>query len=275
MLSKRAGSALDDRAVVHGQFLRGVGQRDRRGGHGLDQFQNCFGGNARAFGHRRHLGPDHIGIDRGLADPGTIAAIAAGDDILAADQLGVAADALRDQFGMLDEVRLRFDHAGDQHLAGRQLHGLEHGVFVGMARIGGLQRDGVRPRLENDVDDVGERHVVMVRALVIAPAQMQADLLGRDVPGRVIERLDVQLDALAERLEIEVGVLDVPAHAEIGAIDLQHDAGFGDGLVFVTHRIGDGVDVGFEILVMVVAEEQRHHAGGSGAHESLGRLHLR
>ena len=82
-------------------------------------------------------------------------------------------------------------------------------------------------------------------------------------------------DALAERLEIEVGVLDVPAHAEIGAIDLQHEAGLGDGLVFVAHRLGDGVDVGLEILVVVVAEEQRHHAGRGGAHEALGRLHLR
>ena len=55
-------------------------------------------------------------------------------------------------------------------------------------------------------------------------------------------------DALAELLEVEVGVLDVPAHAEVGAIDLQHDAGLGDGLVFVAHRVGDGVDVGLESL---------------------------
>ena len=82
-------------------------------------------------------------------------------------------------------------------------------------------------------------------------------------------------DALAEFLEVEIGILDVPAHAEIGAVELQHEAGLGDGLVFVAHRVGDGVDVGLEILVVVVAEEQRHHAGRGGAHEALGVLHLR
>ena len=41
--------------------------------------QNSRVRDARAFGHRRELGPDHVGIDRGLADPGAIAAVAAGD----------------------------------------------------------------------------------------------------------------------------------------------------------------------------------------------------
>src|SRR5947209_20440483 len=77
-----------------------------------------LGGDPGALGHRRHLGPDHVGIDRGLADPGAVATVAAGDDVLAANELGVAADALRDQLRMLDEIRFRFDHAGDQHLAG-------------------------------------------------------------------------------------------------------------------------------------------------------------
>ena len=74
---------------------------------------------------------------------------------------------------------------------------------------------------------------------------------------RVVERLDVQLRALAEFGEVEVGILDVPAHAEVGTVDLQHEAGLGDRLVFVAHRVGDGVDVGLEVRVMIVAEEQR------------------
>ena len=82
-------------------------------------------------------------------------------------------------------------------------------------------------------------------------------------------------DALAEFLEVEVGVLDVPAHAEIGAVDLQHEARLGDRLVFVAHRLGDGVEVRLVILVVVVAKEQRHHAGRGRAHEAAGGLHLR
>ena len=79
---------------------------------------------------RRHLRPHHVGIDRGLSDPGAVAAIAAGDDVLAADELRVAPDALRDQFRMLDEIRLGFDDAGNEHLARGQLDALEQRPFV-------------------------------------------------------------------------------------------------------------------------------------------------
>src|SRR5262245_41274845 len=46
------------------------------------------------FGERRKLRPDHVGIDRRLADPGAVAAVRAGDDVLAPDQAGIASDAL-------------------------------------------------------------------------------------------------------------------------------------------------------------------------------------
>jgi len=83
----------------------------------------------------------------------------------------------------------------------------------------------------------------------------------------------MQADALAKAGEVEIGVLDVPAHGEIRAVDLQHEAGFGDGLVFVTHGVGDGVDVALEVLVVIVAEEQRDDAGRGRAHEAARRFH--
>src|SRR5712692_11769895 len=63
-----------------------------------------FRGQPSALGHRCQLGPHHVGIDRGLADPGAEAAIAADDDVVAADEVGVTGDALRDQLRVLDEV---------------------------------------------------------------------------------------------------------------------------------------------------------------------------
>ena len=54
--------------------------------------------------------------------------------------------------------------------------------------------------------------------------------------------------ALRNVVQVEVGVLDVPAHREVGAVDLQHDAGLGDGLVFVPHRLGDGEQIGLVVL---------------------------
>ena len=57
-------------------------------------------GNARAFGHGRELGPDHVRVDRSLANPGAVAAVAAGNHIFTTHQIGVAGDALGNQFWM-------------------------------------------------------------------------------------------------------------------------------------------------------------------------------
>src|SRR5262245_17151083 len=63
-------------------------------------------GEARAFGEARELCPYDAGVDCGLAHPGAVAAIAPGDDVLAADQPGIAADALGDQLRVLNKVGL-------------------------------------------------------------------------------------------------------------------------------------------------------------------------
>src|SRR5262249_31863138 len=58
----------------------------------------------RTVRHGLELGKHNIGIHGGLPDPCAEAAVTAGDHIFSADQIGVAGDALRDQFGMFDEV---------------------------------------------------------------------------------------------------------------------------------------------------------------------------
>src|SRR6516162_9488395 len=67
----------------------------------------------RAFRQTGKLCPYDARIDRGLAHPGAVPAIAAGDDVLAADKPRIMANALRDQHGVLDKIGLRLDHAGD------------------------------------------------------------------------------------------------------------------------------------------------------------------
>ena len=67
--------------------------------------------------------------------------------------------------------------------------------------------------------------VAVVRALVVAPADVDAHLLRVDVAGRVVERVDVQLRLLTELLERLVRELDVAPHAEVRAVDLQLQPG--------------------------------------------------
>src|SRR6188472_799291 len=107
MLSNRSGCALMTGPSLAASSWE-VSVRGSSGTAICRSVPELPGGDARAFCHRRHLRPDDIGIDRGLADPGAVTTVAAGDHVLAADQLGVAADALRNQLRMLDEVRFRF-----------------------------------------------------------------------------------------------------------------------------------------------------------------------
>src|SRR4029450_1059334 len=97
---------------------------------------------ARAFRHRRHLRPYDIRVDRGLSDPGAEAAIASRHHVLAPDELRVAADALRNQLRMLDEVRFRFDDADDQRLVRGELDLFEKRPFMRAAGIGGFNWGG-------------------------------------------------------------------------------------------------------------------------------------
>ena len=190
------------------------------------------------------------------ADVDAEAAVDAGHDVVAADEVGVALDALRDELRVLDVVRLALDDAGDQHLAFGHLDLLEQRPLVRMARIGGLEQDRVRLGLPDDVDDVGERHVAVVRAGVVAPAQVHAHLLGGDVTSAWLSAS--MCSAIVSRNPARSSSANwrVAAHREVGAIDLQHDAGLGDRLVLVAHRLGDGEHVVLVAGVVVVAEEE-------------------
>src|SRR6185295_19797653 len=100
------------------------------------------------------------------------AAVDAGHDVVAADELRIPLNALRDEIRMLDVVGLAFDDTRYQYLAVRHLDRLEHGPLVRVARVRRLELNRMRLGLPHDVDDVLQRHVVMVRTGIVAPAQM-------------------------------------------------------------------------------------------------------
>jgi hypothetical protein len=78
----------------------------------------------RAFGEARELRPDDLGLDlrpRGGNERRGKAAVGAGDDALAADELGETHDALGHQLGMLDDHGRVGDAAGDQNFVVRKL----------------------------------------------------------------------------------------------------------------------------------------------------------
>src|SRR5688572_33321074 len=78
-------------------------------------------GQAGAFGERLELLPDHLGMNLGpIAGLGREAAVGAGEDVLPADDPGIADQTLGDQLRVLDDVTSVRDDAGYQRLSRRE-----------------------------------------------------------------------------------------------------------------------------------------------------------
>src|SRR5262249_50609599 len=199
-------------------------------------------GDARALGHRAELRPDDALVDLLRAGEGAEAAVRARDHVLATYRGREPDDALGDQLRVLDHhVRLR-DDAGDEHGALGQLHVSPQRPLVLVARVRGLERVGPSAHLEDNVDEVFELHVVHARADVDPVAGMPAHALAGNATQRMVERRDPLLGPLADLLDAAVGAERVVG-GDAGIVDLQQQPGVDDGLVFLVHRVGDGVEV--------------------------------
>ena len=69
---------------------------------------------------------------------------------------------------------------------------------MGVARVGCFERQPAHARLQCNVQDLRDRHVVDVRAGKVAPAQMQSQTLTRQAFQCVVEHLNVQARHVAE-----------------------------------------------------------------------------
>ena len=123
-------------------------------------------------------------------DPAAEAAIRAGNDVLAADDRGVPQDAVSNELRVLDKICGMADDAWHQHLAGRQLRLLPHAPLMLVPHVAGLEGIGLRPDLEDQIDDVLERQVVGVRPVPAAPAQVVAHSFFGNADKRVIDGID-------------------------------------------------------------------------------------
>jgi hypothetical protein len=141
-------------------------------------------------------------------------------------------------------------------------------VFV--ARIGGFEQDRRGARCEDDVDDFLERDIEVVRAFVIAPADVHSHGLGGYARGRGVERLDVGGDGAKELGFAEVLVAGVAAHREVGAVELELEAGGDDRLVLGPHRRDEVGKVGLVRGVELVRLERGDQPRAGRVHERRG-----
>ena len=138
-----------------------------------------------------------------------------------------------------------------------------------MARVGRLEQERLRPRPHAGVEHFRQRDVVRVRALVIAPADVQAHRGGRNVARRVVDRGDVALGDPQEFRIRQVLILVVPRRAEIGRIDLQNKAGADNRLVFRLQRFGERFNIGVFVFVKGVGDKFRQHPRRRRVHKGF------
>jgi len=153
------------------------------------------------------------------------------------------ADAIGDHLRVLNVVRGGVDHSGQEQHRVRERMGLEHAVLVLVAGIGERQRQRPHPRPADDRQHRFQRHVVGVRAVVVAPTEVESDPVGRDRRGGPVDGVHVQLDHLEEPVERVLAEEAGALHGQVRAVHLQEQAAGVDQLVFLPHLAGQRHDV--------------------------------
>src|SRR6185437_7496428 len=124
-----------------------------------------------------------------------------------------------------------------------------------MTRVCTLIGDTRRMGLEDDIDDVADWNITMVRPFVVSPAQMYSHPIFRNICKRMIKRLDMQFELFAKFSDGRIGELDMAAHRKVRTIDLEDQAGFVNGVILSLHRVGERSQIGLVGLVVVITQK--------------------
>ena len=109
---------------------------------------------------------------------------------------------------------------------------------------------------------------MVVRPLVVAPAQVHPHARRVDPPCGVVEHVDVEFRPRDELVVGEVLESGVPRHRQVRAVELEVEAGPDDRLVLDLHRIAHRSDVVVVGCVVLVRLERGHEAGRRSVHEA-------
>ena len=126
--------------------------------------------------------------------------------------------------------------------------------------VGPLDRKATRIHLKHDVQNVSQRHVVVMRTGVVAPTDVDANPLGIDAVQRVIQHLDAELDRDSKLRDRYIGKLQMTAKSEIGTVDLKEETAANDRPVLLAEGIGQGIQE-----VTAAVEMRRTHEHGDTA----------
>ena len=156
---------------------------------------------------------------------------------------------------MFDVVGLWLNDTWANELVFRNAEFFHDCPFVGVTRVRTFKQHGLWFCCPHNVDDVGNRNVVVVWSWVVAPTQVHAQLFNRNVANGMVQCLDVGANGGAEFFFGLFGICAVATHCQVGAVHLHYSACCGNCFVLKTHGLGNCKDVLFTSLVILVAEK--------------------
>src|SRR5215831_14563006 len=145
-----------------------------------------LGGELGAFSQSLELGPGNFGMAYPRAQP----TVRPGAHLLAAHQIGIFDETLCYQLRVLDEIRGVAHDTGNEHLPLGQLDVFPHPPLMFVTGVGCLNRIAYGLDLQNEVYNIPEGDVVLVGAVIAAPAHVEAHRLLRNIPQGVVEGLN-------------------------------------------------------------------------------------
>ena len=91
-----------------------------------------------------------------------------------------------------------------------------------------------------------------MRAVVVAPADMEPDALAGNALDPQIDRRDMPFELPEEFGFPQMREKPMPLHGQIGSINLQDQAGVVDGAIFVRQRFRQSHQIGLVAIIMLV-----------------------
>src|SRR5215470_15329500 len=126
----------------------------------------------RAGAQRREFRPGNLWVNASAET-----AIGPGDHVFTSDDACETNEPVGDKLGVLEDIGCVTDDARNQDLALRQLRILPDLPLVLVADIAGLDHIGLRLHLEQEIDDILQRDVALMRSVPAAPANMEANAI--------------------------------------------------------------------------------------------------
>jgi hypothetical protein len=165
-----------------------------------------------------------------------------GDDPLAPDQVREALDPCGHELRVLDQRCRMTHHSRGQKLVIRQSGPLPDNILVLVTQVRCFEEICLCVDGQQCVDHIRERNVTRVGAVPASPAQVMADLFGRNALQSMIQRFHAHRAIALVACQPHLHADAIPECRESGVIYLEQQSGPGDRLVLHANRFCERED---------------------------------